>query len=411
MFERFPNQGLAFFIWLVLVAGCQRSESFKAIQDAPQGWVSSGGEIFDDSQNPWFLDNDQPIRYCVEVDTSTFSASPDEVRRQIRAAIDYWKNEFASYAQSGGQMISPPLTRFEESACEPSTDLRFQMGWGALSSQSIEYLSHLTPHVSLAVRTQYDRVKLRGKGLIYLASDQGERRYPQGETFIDRPWHHPGLLWRTLVHELGHVLGLPHFGHGIMSAHYPERILKVEMHRDHLSVSHLGSVLRIAESYPNCSMDSAEIARRWFAFPAEAQCLIMKIAPTAKDGPLEVNFFALTVNGGKSQFLGQARSAKDSLEFSFVLEGFATLFLPPEQQIFAIKTPEEKYKVLFYWLTLDAELKYYPAGSGDPRELYLKVQPNGYQLLSSDAGGIHSLLSHRENCLSFPPFGNICSGL
>jgi hypothetical protein len=400
---------LFFFSLFFLLAACHGGNQMAAVQDAPKGWVSSGGEIFDDSQNPWFLDDGKPIRYCVELDSATFSSPPDEVRRQIHAAISYWQNEFDAYAKSGGELIKPPLARFEETSCTDETELRFKLGSGSLSAESIAYLSRLAPHVSLAVRTEYDRTMLRGKGFIYIASDQGQTRYPQGEAFVDRPWQHPGLLWRILVHEMGHVLGIPHFGYGIMSAHYPERILKAEAYKGHLSVKHLGSVLRIPEKYLNCTLQLAEAARKWFQIPEGYECLVVQI-PKPEAERSEVNFFAANLEGGKPHFLGQAASEKSSLNFHLGLDGFATLFLPPEQKLIEFKNPQEKFKALFFLLTMDVGLRYTPASGGEPQELYLKLQPDAYQLMVRQDGVIHSLLSHRENCFSFP-FGHVCSGL
>ena len=53
---------------------------------------------------------------------------------------------------------------------------------------------------------------------------------------------------------------------------------------------------------------------------------------------------------------------------------------------------------------------YQPVGAEEGKELYLKLQPDGYQMLVNDKGTIRSLLSHRENCASLP-YGHICSGL
>ena len=32
------------------------------------GWVSSGGELFSDAHNPWFVRNTKDVNYCVVVD-------------------------------------------------------------------------------------------------------------------------------------------------------------------------------------------------------------------------------------------------------------------------------------------------------------------------------------------------------
>jgi len=395
-------------VLLLSILGCQRPTTLSGVNEVPQGWVSSGGEIFDDSQNPWFLDDGKPIPYCIQVDSSSFTASAGEVSRLVKLSLEYWKSEFKSNAESGVAMIAPPLDRFVETTCDGGEALRFQMGYGTLSEEQARFLGTKAPHVSLAVRTAYDRVKLRGRGFVYVASDSGEARHPKGSEYVDKHWQYSGLLWRILTHEIGHVLGIPHFGHGLMSAFYPERILTKEIYLGHLSEKHLGSVLRIPEKYLNCTMKGTEVARKWFNFPQDADCLVIQLDTEIKD-QMKVNFFAAHLKDPAVTALGQAEMPKDSTNFHMGLDGFASLFLPPEQTALTLPA-DHKYKILFFLLSMDVGLTYRPVGSLEVRELYLKLQPDAYQLLIRHDGQIRSVLSHRENCISVP-FGHICAGL
>src|SRR4051794_30919586 len=67
---------------------------------APRGaWVSSGGELFKDANNPWFVKNTTTVHYCVNIDESSFSATREEAEVLVRKAIQYWKKEFAIFGK------------------------------------------------------------------------------------------------------------------------------------------------------------------------------------------------------------------------------------------------------------------------------------------------------------------------
>jgi hypothetical protein len=89
------------------------------------------------------------------------------------------------------------------------TDLRFQ--FGVLSLEQIQNLSGIDRKIAMAVRTDYDRVQLRGRGFIYLVAERGplaldpELMWPTTWSKFDG-W----TTQLTVVHELGHVFGLSH---------------------------------------------------------------------------------------------------------------------------------------------------------------------------------------------------------
>lgn len=79
----------------------------------------------------------------------------------------------------------------------------------------------------MSVRTRYDDVNLRGGGFIYVSADSGPLAY-SNEFLRHGAWHlgKGGLLFKVLVHELGHVFGLPHMNESIvMHERFPERVL------------------------------------------------------------------------------------------------------------------------------------------------------------------------------------------
>lgn len=172
------------------------------------GWVVGGGQIPSDSDNPWFLNNNKNVSYCIQVDETNFSLQKPQLEIIVERALKFWTRQFAeSYYTSPDFPVGKQVFAYED--CAPSTDLRFQ--FGILSLEQIQNLSGIDKKIAMAVRTDYDRVRLRGKGFIYLVPERGplaldtELMWPTAWSKFDG--------WTTqlaVVHELGHVFGLSH---------------------------------------------------------------------------------------------------------------------------------------------------------------------------------------------------------
>src|SRR4051812_27862966 len=52
------------------------------------GWVSGGGELVRDTQNPWFIQNTASVSYCIEVDPNHFKAPRDRIEAVVKTAFD-----------------------------------------------------------------------------------------------------------------------------------------------------------------------------------------------------------------------------------------------------------------------------------------------------------------------------------
>jgi hypothetical protein len=86
---------------------------------------------------------------------------------------------------------------------------------------------------AIAIRTEYDENKLRGRGFIYVAPAKGPQGLESKGSTID-PWtiFDGGLLMVTIQHELGHVFGLQHTqeSNGLMGARTIEYFLDAKTH-------------------------------------------------------------------------------------------------------------------------------------------------------------------------------------
>lgn len=210
------------------------SLTFAGLSPANDGGMTGGGAgLVLDRNNPWFLDNTKEVRYCVEIATQQFSAPLELIDKSIDAALRYWKDE---YANSFSPVISPetrPLKiatqKFLRVPCSESYDMSIQ--FGVLHQNQLADIPKPQDFAGAAIRTNYDPIKMRGKGYIYIAPDRGPLRFKGAPKDIADFWSHGqgGLLFRTLVHEFGHVFGLSHHEDSVMSERAIEEMVSEQV--------------------------------------------------------------------------------------------------------------------------------------------------------------------------------------
>jgi hypothetical protein len=178
------------------------------------GWSSGGGELLKGSRNPWFLNNVREIKYCIKIDSANFGTSREIAEEQVARAIQFWKSQFSyavlpNLAQFGQLQIANQ--NFRKITCTDSPDIAFQ--FGVLSKIQRKYLVEPKEYAAVSVRTHYDQAQMRGNGFIYISPSHGRLAY-NSEGVVKNAWaiDKGALLYFTLLHELGHVFGLPHIG-------------------------------------------------------------------------------------------------------------------------------------------------------------------------------------------------------
>lgn len=177
------------------------------------GWDSGGGFHKSDRPNPWFLHNTESIKYCISIDQSNISIDQFTANNAVVASWKYWQKAFAF--NNTFEEIRFATQRIQKVPCSSNPDVFFQFG-------SLESFSNHIPNpqkiIAYTGRTSYDKVKLKGKGFVYVAGDldiDGKIRYRRWERV-------PEAFTGVLIHEWAHVLGVRHNDdHGFTGEHTP----------------------------------------------------------------------------------------------------------------------------------------------------------------------------------------------
>ncbi|MGZ6442048.1 MAG: hypothetical protein ACXWRU_18470 [Pseudobdellovibrionaceae bacterium] len=250
---------------------------FSPLVFAEGGWSSGGGELLKDARNPWFLNNTTDVYYCVSIDEQNFGATRDVALEKINQAIKFWQGEFSGAvlghsAKIGNLQIASQ--KFHEIECNDQVDIRFQ--FGTLNKTQIKYLKTPSEFAAVSVRTSYRKKDMKGKGFVYISPVKGPLAYnPEGVAQNAWTLDEGNLLYLTLLHELGHVFGLPHMGSlgDLMSESYVEFILtQAKISTLHFTEPHFLSLP--TNSSIICAQDSlTKVWSDFFELSSSEKCL------------------------------------------------------------------------------------------------------------------------------------------
>ncbi|SMF32334.1 hypothetical protein [Pseudobacteriovorax antillogorgiicola] len=176
------------------------------------GWSGNGGGSLA-QDNIWFLGSDRTVRYCIER-APQYPISRLRLRVMVRKSIDQWLGFLNRYHLGQAQidrlisLNAPAMTlKFEQEACQETTDLVFLFG---VSNQLIDSYRYLQSEdgLGLAIRRSYNH----------------ETRWNPGYIWIDSFSTQAEKVHHLLLHELGHVFGLKHDSVFVMGNHIDARL-------------------------------------------------------------------------------------------------------------------------------------------------------------------------------------------
>ncbi len=189
------------------------------------GMTSSGGELVVSEDNPWFVGG-RPVSYCI-VRGEAFSLPESVARVQVVAALQDW---VFALAQLGPRPTPRPLAdgelknltlQFFEEPCGAQTELTFRLG-AADRDVDDALRQHARFTLALALHAGIDEHTGRaGRAQIWLVPDQGPNAYAGPDGGSPRIWSRPAVVRNVLLHELGHLFGLPHMDAGFMHKNFP----------------------------------------------------------------------------------------------------------------------------------------------------------------------------------------------
>lgn len=300
------------------------------------GWVASGGELFRYGKNPWFLKNTKTVDYCIDLDTASVSASKATVQEVIREAIAYWQNEFKTQGASAGAGFAALGTQTfnEVPACGENVPLQFRIGHGVLDKDELEELQDPKRFVGVSIRKEYDTVTLAGKGIVYISSDRGPNAYtarPNSTHLFPEAWKERRLLFYALIHEMGHVFGIPHTGNGLMSEVFLEQLLHkrfVQFYLDNPVAPFLLAPLTMESCVPFSSFNAG-----FFQVPTDAACLRLEGKSIGANYEWSV-FYRKTLGAPPVQ--AGTLKASPLMQLLASAKPVAIVQLPTEQKVFSL---------------------------------------------------------------------------
>lgn len=381
----------------------------------PNGWESSGGEIFRFAKNPWFVRNTSVVRYCVAIDSAGFSSDAATVKLSLNNAVAYWQREFknaiGAVQHDPNDPLDPmtPVTAlatqvFVEETCGAQTDLVLKFGAGVLSQDEKKHLGDFQSYIGISVRTEYDMKLMKAKGFIFIASDKGPNAYHNPGHLLDNAWKYPKLLEYILLHELGHVFGLPHSGSGLMSEVFPDQLLHKNMYTSYLALeppSMFGSPQRVDV----CVGDFGAFEPAFFQLPSGTPCL--RIEPQASDPFL---WDISSIDRKKVPTLAGYLRVQPNTGAFLSLQPAVIVHLPADQEVFA---PHERALFSFligaFYVDINASGSYRTKTSLKPYPVFLQLRPDRIHVLGEYDSRLQTLVEYSPPTLFrllFPPKGN-----
>jgi hypothetical protein len=365
--------------------------SFLPSSASAGGWTTGGGELFGDKQNPWFLQNVKSVRYCIEINETAMGVSRQQVIPLVKNAFEYWKFQFSLPAAATSRVKLATQEFVFEERCSSKSDIRFQ--FGVLTPLQLRKLQEPSRYLGIAVRTDYDRRTLKGRGFVYFSPERG----PQAMRANSGPWSiTDGLaLYPILLHEVGHIMGLSHSSTYLMREHFAEQLLallpKEKTHAkamiQKLFIEQIPDFIQFNETNPMAkrfcvrmfgepgTSIQPNLFNRFFEItPRFGHC---SYATIGADGELQVVQAGPT---GSETIMGRATLKK--LTASAKKQTVARVYLPREQTVFPIEDVPKVIDAAYAETSSYWSGRYISVDGKTERSIGVEVEPWGVPRIS-----------------------------
>ncbi|MGZ5279782.1 MAG: hypothetical protein ACXWC9_07570 [Pseudobdellovibrionaceae bacterium] len=339
-----------------------------------QGWVSSGGELFQNAKNPWFVKSTSLVKYCIQIEKNHFSADAATVASTLREGFEYWKAEFIrSQSLSSASSFQVATQTFEQVDCTANPDIQFQFGYGTLTAKQIAELKNPSKYIGVTVRTSYEPIQMKASGFVYFSSDSGPHAYNNKGDLIDKAWSRPLILKYAILHELGHIFGIPHMGSGLMSEVFLNQILNKGL-VDKYESTPVEPFLRPNSEIESCAVTSA--ARTWFGVPAGSFCVQVQTGPMGS--PWKV--FAKKDKDANPEEIGELRSVTPNMADQRG-KPVVVLELTEEQKVFTAQEAAFRSFILGpFLIDMGLSATYVPIATKRPAPVYIAITPSSFSI-------------------------------
>lgn len=203
---------LVLFLSLITQAMARGEKPGAGTGSGENGWSSSGGDDTPASIGAaWFL-GDAPIKACLIVEQG-YPKSITDLTTIVLQSARTWKNYYQNKVlpMNTNRLIHPSFMISLQETCDTTTELKIIFGLKTPDVQ-VELKKYYNPF-GFATLQSYDVEKKRGKGFIWIANPK--------EAYAES---HEASLNALVLHELGHVYGVPHVKGTIMDEKIAEVI-------------------------------------------------------------------------------------------------------------------------------------------------------------------------------------------
>ena len=217
---------------------------------------------------------------------------------------------------------------------------------------------------------------MRGKGFIYLASDQGPNAFKGPAQAVRTPWNYDGVLLRIMTHELGHVFGIAHTDAGVMASSFSENLILPSSVARYKDSHDIRSFSKTVEKIRRC--DFSVQAARWFEVPDMARCLLLSVGERGLDVSFE-DASGTVVKLGTVEFHSKGLASNAQVLSTVFAPSSQTLFPNPGGSIFIPSAIQN---------TLSNIGVYIGAKSGRSKSARVEFSTRGIQILGVDELGL-----------------------